>query len=318
MCVEERESFLIFIPFNSTLCDLDVQTNRLIPVITCGSIVFALEKSFNFFPNFITKNVHSYRLYFKMLFLLLSSSVLFVVIHAQDSQSPSTENNYAVRCTQRTTAKDQVVDYPKRNDTELQSFSKRRKRFVLFPEFELWLGKWEYLNPAIDIYFWIANFYPKVIDNSIIEQYIREIFRQVDEVIDKDLHVYPAASPGEANFMFHFFDYSKCPTDDPTATVEDIQILRPLDVYPAELVRKSRYRAHGGMAIYENNRSVSEIKCNMQQTYILTDDMIYDTVIYTCEDEKNQCIVDLFWVLLHETLHGYGIEVGRILPYGFE
>ena len=253
---------------------------------------------------------------FQSSFLLLYSSVLFVLIQSQRSKRAVPEGNYAPTCVEQNTTVDQVVDYPKRNRTDVPSFS-RRKRFVLFPEFELWLDKWEYLNPATEIYFWIANFYPQMINTSYIERYVRDIFRQVDEVVSKDVLVEQAANPGQANFHFNFFDYTKCPTNDKDATTEGVQVLEKLYVYPPELVRKSRYRAHGGIHMLEGNRPVSTIKCNMQQTFLLSEDYVYDSVIYTCDDdEKNECIIDLYWVLLHETLHGYGIEVSeRIVDY---
>lgn len=246
-----------------------------------------------------------------LLLVLLSSSVLFVLSEGQRSIRAAPESNYAPQCNHREEAFDQVVNYPKRNRTELPTFTRRRKRFVLFPEFELWLDKWEYINPATEIYFWIANFYPKKINTTYVERYIREIFRQVDERIPQQLKVELAANPGEANFHFHFFDYSKCPTDDPTATTEGVQVLEKLDIYPPKVVRESRYRAHGGIYLVEGNRPISTIKCNTQQTFLHSEDLIYDSSIYTGDDDTNECIIDLFWALLHETLHGYGIEVSR-------
>ena len=236
-----------------------------------------------------------------MLFhLLIYSSVLFILIHSE----PSTSSNYEPRCSFQDTPVDQVVDYPTQNQTA------RRKRFVLFPEFINFLGDWRYTKLSTHISYWIANFYPDRVDSTYVDRYIREILRQINLVIDKELTIEAATNPGQANFHFDLFDYTKCPTAaDSGATLENVQVLEPLLIYSVEVTRKSRYRAHGGIHFAENDRPISHVKLNMQQTYIISDDFVYDPTIYKCDDEKNECEIDLFWVLLHETLHGFAIEV---------
>lgn len=234
--------------------------------------------------------------------LLIYSSVLLILIHSEHLKRSTP--NYEPRCHHQDTAVDQVVDYPNHNATA------RKKRFVLFPEFINFLGDWRYTKLSNHISYWIANFYPQKIDSDYVVRYVREIIRQINLVIDKEITIEPATNPGQANFHFYLFDYTICPTDVASgATIENVQILDPLLIYSAELTRKSRYRAHGGIHFVENDRLISTIKLNMQQTYIISDDLIYDPIIYNCDDEKNECEVDLFWVLLHETLHGFGIEV---------
>lgn len=231
-----------------------------------------------------------------MLFhLLIYSSVLLILIDSKRETS-----NYAPRCNHQNTPVDQIVN----------SQTSRKKRFVLFPEFINFLDDWRYINRPKAIFYWIANFYPQKVDTDYLHRYIKEIIRQINVVLDEDITIEAATDPGGANFHYNLFDYTKCPTDDLSeATLENVQVLDPLLIYPVELTKKSRYRAHGGIHLVENDRPISIIKLNTQQTYLLSDDFVYDPTIYTCDDEANQCEIDLFLVLLHETLHGFGIEV---------
>jgi hypothetical protein len=233
---------------------------------------------------------------------MLFKSVLFILIYSKYLKADP--SNYLLRCREQTTAVDQVIDTY--NQTQLS----RKKRFVLFPEFINYLDNWNYLQRTKNIFYWIANFYPKKIDTDYIHHCIQDVIRQINTVIDNEITVQPATDPGEANFHFNLFDYTKCPIDDlPEATIDHMQILDPLLIYPVEVVRKSRYRAHGGIHLVEKNRPISTIKFNMQQTFLISEDFIYDPIIYTCDDETNRCLIDFYWALLHETLHGFGIEV---------
>jgi hypothetical protein len=238
--------------------------------------------------------------------ILLYSSVLFLIINSKRLKRGI--SNYEPRCLHQNTAVDQIID------------QSRRKRFVLFPEFINYLDDWRYINAPKDIFYWIANFYPNKINTNYLHYYIKDIIQQINTVIDNDINLFPANDPGEANFHYNLFDYTKCPMDDlPEATLDNIKILNQLLIYPADIARKSRYRAHGGIQIVENDRPISTIKLNMQQTFLYSDDFLYDPTIYICDDNTNQCQIDLYWVLLHETLHGFGIEVNyfNIFIYSF-
>jgi len=230
--------------------------------------------------------------------ILIYSSVLFIIINSKRLKREI--SNYEPKCLHQNTAVDQVIP-----QTQLS----KKKRFVLFPEFVNYINDWRYLNRPPEIFYWIANFYPDKIDTDYLHRYIKHIIQEINTVIQTDIKITVAQDPGEANFHFNLFDYTKCPMDDPQATTDNVKILDQLLIYPIELTRKSRYRAHGGIHIIENDRPISTIKLNMQQTYLYSDDFIYDPIIYTCDDEANQCEIDLYWVLLHETLHGFGIEV---------
>lgn len=203
-------------------------------------------------------------------------------------------------------ALDQVHKYEYLNTTQIP----RRKRFVLFPEFELFLDDQRYVNRTHDMSYWISNFYPKRISTDYIHRCIEDIIRQISEVIDKPITPQRAVDPGAANFHYVFFDYTVCPTDDvPRATVDGVKLRDELYIYPAELTRKSRYRAHGGIHFDTDESLISQIKFNMQQTFVESDDWVYDPVVYTCNDTANVCELDTHYVLFHETLHGYAIEV---------
>jgi hypothetical protein len=243
--------------------------------------------------------------------LLVYSSVLFIINESTKNFSKRLKrhlSNYEPKCRKQNTPLDQIFDYYNKSQPS------RRKRFVLFPEFINFLNDWRYINNPEEIFYWIANFYPNRIDSDYLHYCIEHIIQQINTVIDNDIIIHEASDPGEANFHFQFFDYTKCPMDDiPEATIDNVKVLDELFIYPVDLTRKSRYRAHGGIHIIENDRPLSTIKFNMQQTFLHSEDFVYDPVIYTCIEDKNQCEIDLYYVLLHETLHGFGIEVIQLI-----
>jgi len=228
--------------------------------------------------------------------ILIYSFVLFIIINCKHLKREV--SNYEPKCLNQNTAVDQIIDQT------------RKKRFVLFPEFINYINDWRYINRPKEFFYWIANFYPNQINTDYLHYYIKHIIQQINTFINNQITINTASDPGEANFHFNLFDYTKCPMNDlPKATIDNIKILDQLLIYPVELTRKSRYRAHGGIQIVENDRPISTIKLNTQQIFLYSDDFIYDPIIYTCDDNINQCEIDLYWVLLHETLHGFGIEV---------
>ncbi|CAF2381483.1 unnamed protein product [Rotaria sp. Silwood2] len=240
--------------------------------------------------------------------LLIYFSILFIINKSTYSNRNFSKrfkrqtSDYQVKCSQQSTAVDQVIQY---NKTE----QARKKRFVLFPEFVNYKDDWRYINRPQEFVYWIANFYPNRINTSYIHQSINYVIQEINTVIDNDITIQEAVDPGEANFHFNFFDYSKCPLDDvPEATIDNVQILDMLYIYSAEITRQSRYRAHGGIHLAENDRAISTIKFNMQQEFLVSNDFVYDPIIYSCIEETNECEIDLHWALLHETLHGFGIE----------
>ncbi|CAF3423198.1 unnamed protein product [Rotaria socialis] len=240
--------------------------------------------------------------------LLIYLCILFIIIikctnsnKSHLKRSKRDASDYQIRCTEHTTAVDQIFPNIK-NQT-------RKKRFVLFPEFQIYLDDWRYIHNPREFVYWIANFYPNRINTSYIHRCIKDIIQQINNVIDKDIIIKEASDPGEANFHFTFLDYTKCPTDDVSeADIDNIKILESLDIYPVDVTKESRYRAHGGIHLVENDRPISTIKLNMQQKFLSSDDLVYDPAIYTCIEETNECEIDTYFVLLHETLHGFGIE----------
>ena len=242
--------------------------------------------------------------------LLIYSSVLFIVSlrihsHADDLQRSKRQTfNGKPLCTAQNTPVDAV--YPRVNKTN----ATRTKRFVLFPEFVNYKDNWHYLQAAPEIRYWLAHFYPTRLSFEVLHAAIIHIFQQVQFALDRDLPIKNATDPGNGNFQFYLFDYTICPTDDtPAATTTDIQAFESLYIYPVDLTRESRYRAHGGINLLSNNVPSSLVKLNMQQTFLVSTDYVYDPIIYTCVEETNVCQIDLYYVLLHEILHGFGIEV---------
>ena len=242
--------------------------------------------------------------------LLIYSSVLFILhrsVYSQDDplqRSKRAAANGDPLCTKQ----DKPIDaaYPPRNITA----NTRKKRFVVFPEFVNYMDDWRYLQQADEIRYWIANFYPKRISQEALHDSIIHIFEQVKFALDKDIPILNATDPKNANFQIDLFDYTKCPTDDtPDATVADVQVYQSLYIYPAKLTQESRYRAHGGINLYDKDKPMSVVKLNMQQTFLVSTDYVYDPIIYTCLEPENVCQIDLYYVLLHEILHGFGIEV---------
>ena len=206
-------------------------------------------------------------------------------------------------CTFTNESIDQVIDYPKQN------ISQRSKRFVLFPEFELYRNQFEYINRPTEFSYWITNYYPNQIDSDAVARVIEDIIQQINEYVETAIAIKRATNISDANFHYVLFDYAKCPTADSKAVLADVQSIDRLIIYESELVRKSKYRAHGGIIPNKNGKTISVIKLNIQQTFIVSDDYIYDQVIYRCNETENRCNIDLYFTLLHETLHGFGIEV---------
>ena len=255
-----------------------------------------------------------------MLFVLLCSSVLFLIVDSSDSNQTlpqrfkrQTTFNQQPLCKHETTAVDQVYDAGTTNSTT------RKKRFILFPEFINFLGNWKYIHRPAHFRYWITNFYPKRVNNEHVHVIIRDIIAQINTVLDYDITVEEAPDPGAANFHYYFFNYAKCPTDDPTeATMDNVQAFSYLSIYSEEMTRKYRYRAHGGIELRGDDPPISMIKMNMQQTFLSSTDLCYEPIIYTCVEATNECQIDLYYVLLHETLHGFGIEVMRRIKISIE
>ncbi|CAF3548880.1 unnamed protein product [Adineta steineri] len=241
-------------------------------------------------------------------YLLIYSSVLFSIDKVTNSFSNRFKrglSDYEPECIEQNTP----VDQPQYSTNN--SAGTRKKRFVLFPEFVNYKDNWNYLQKPKEISYWISNFYPNRIDTNYIHYCIEHIIQEINTILDDEIILHRASNPGEGTFHFLFFDYTKCPKDDvPAATIDNVTVYHELDIYPAEIARKNRYRAHGGIRLVDNNQPISTIKFNMQQTFLSTSDLVYDPVIYSCGDNetKNECELDTYYVLLHETLHGFGIE----------
>jgi hypothetical protein len=190
----------------------------------------------------------------------------------------------------------------------------RRKRFVLFPEFKLWLNDWRYLNHPKHFLYWISNYYPKKIPTNYVRLYIHHIIDDINQVINHKISsIREASSVYESNFNYNFFNYEICPNDDRLATIKDVENIETMLIYPRNLIKEKRYRAHGGIILnHENNSSRSYIKFNIHHTFLIHQDFQYDPVEYTCNSDESHCILDLYAMMLHETLHGFGIEVLKI------
>ncbi len=81
-------------------------------------------------------------------------------------------------------------------------------------------------------------------------------------------------------------------------------------IYPSDIIKEKRYRAHGGIKLNsENNSTTSHMKFNIHRTFLLHHDFQYDPVEYKCNSDETHCFIDLYSVMLHETLYGFGIEV---------
>ena len=214
-------------------------------------------------------------------------------------------NKFDAKCEYSELAKDQGLILDK---------TIRRKRFVLFPEFKAWINDWRYLNPVKTFVYWISNYYPKQIDSNHVRSYIDHIIHDINQVIDNRISsVYEPSSPDKANFHYNFFNYKICPIEDPLATTKGVQNTRPMLIYPPEIIKKNRYRAHGGIHLnHADNSTISYMKFNIHHKFLLHQDFQYEPVIYTCNSEETDCVMDLYAVMLHETLHGFGIEVELI------
>ena len=208
-------------------------------------------------------------------------------------------NNFKVECEYSEKARDQEL------------ILNRPKRFVLFPEFKLWMNDWRYLNPPKDFIYWICNYYPKQIDSNHVRSYIHHIINDINQVINhKITSINEASSPDQSNFDYNFFNYEICPTDDPLAVTKDVENIESLLIYPRYIIKENRYRAHGGIILnHTNNSTRSHMKFNIHHTFLLHQDFQYDPVVYQCNSDETHCFMDLYAVMLHETLHGFGIEV---------
>jgi hypothetical protein len=187
----------------------------------------------------------------------------------------------------------------------------RPKRFVLFPEFKLWINDWRYLNHPKDFIYWISNYYPQQIDSNHVRSYIHHIIHDINQVIHHKISSISEASlVDKANFYYNFFYYEICPTNDPLATIKDVQNIESILIYPRHIIKEKRYRAHGGIILNpKTNSSTSYMKFNIHHRFLLHQDFQYDPVVYKCNSDESHCIMDLYAVMLHETLHGFGIEV---------
>lgn len=210
------------------------------------------------------------------------------------------ERIFPIKCEYPTSARDQTwID------------SSRHRRFVLFPEFSLWLNDWRYLNHPKEFLYWISNYYPQLIPDSFIRTSLHLIINDINRYIDhRIIRIQEAQSANHSNFNYNFFDYHLCPENDPNARIENVENIETMLIYSPELIRKSRYRAHGGISINSvDNSSRSLMKFNTHHQFLLYEDFEYDPVIYTCTSDERHCHIDLYSVMLHETLHGFGIEV---------
>ena len=246
----------------------------------------------------VTKECRERQMSFLSRFVVCS---FFFSIHLWASDGGASE--FETKCIYSSKARDQgsIVSQPT-----------RPKRFVLFPEFSLWLGDWRYLHRPTELRYWISNYYPMKIDTDSVRHYIRQIIDQINPLIDYRIRsVDQSSSIDQANFHYLFFNYEFCPTEDPLATHEKIQVSEPLLIYPKQVIKEKHYRAHGGIRVSpgDDNLTISETKYNVHHTFLLHADPQYEPVIYTCDDEESRCDIDLFAVMLHESLHGFGIEV---------
>jgi len=214
------------------------------------------------------------------------------------NQNESINKNFEIKCEYSFEGRDQGKIH-------------RHKRFVLFPEYKLWLNDWRYLNHPKTILYWISNYYPNKIPSNFIQLYIHHIINDINQFINHQISlVREASSPDKANFNYNFFNYEICPKDDRLATIKDVENIETMLIYPANIIKEKRYRAHGGITLnHENNSSRSYMKFNIHHQFLIYQDFQYDPVEYTCNDDESHCIIDLYAMMLHETLHGFGIEV---------
>jgi hypothetical protein len=231
-----------------------------------------------------------------LFFRFVVSLLIIVLINIIES-----ERSFQIKCFKSSTARDQKL---------IRYTTRRSKRFVLFPEFQLWLNDWRYLNKPKDFRYWISNYYPQNIDTNIIRLYIHHIINAINDVIENKISsIREAISADQSNFNYNFFKYEICPSEDPLAS-KDVENAETMLIYPAEIVMENRYRAHGGMSINSGTNSpISQIKFNLHHQFIATLDLQYDPIEYTCTLTEQDCVMDLYAVMLHETLHGFGIEV---------
>ncbi|CAF3335687.1 unnamed protein product [Rotaria sp. Silwood2] len=210
-------------------------------------------------------------------------------------------NINAIKCEYSAIARDQKFETDK---------TKRYKRFVLFPEYKLWLNDWRYLNNPNEFIYWISNYYPNKIDSNYVRSYIHHIVNNINTFINNKISsIRQASSIDKANFHYQFFNYEICPTDDSLATTYNVETIQSLIIYPRQIIKEKRYRAHGGILLnHKNNSTTSTMKFNIHHTFLIHQDFQYDPVEYKCNSDETHCFMDLYAVMLHETLHGFGIE----------
>ncbi|CAF0721323.1 unnamed protein product [Didymodactylos carnosus] len=242
------------------------------------------------------------------------STTLNKVVYSYSVYSPSSklkqqslnhiENDYTPTCKHHAIAIDQA-HYGEYG---------RKKRFFLFPEIKQWKNDWRYIYNPSEIRFWISNFYPNKISTNILKTYIRKIVYHINEVLDDDqqIRIKEATNAGDANFNIAFFKYHICPKNDPEAQWNNVTMKWPIDIYTEEVAFENQYRAHGGIRLGENGsnstkNNIAITKFNAKHTFIYTEDYLSDPILNHCDANEN-CKLDLYWALLHESLHGFGIE----------
>ncbi|CAF0821398.1 unnamed protein product [Rotaria sordida] len=210
-------------------------------------------------------------------------------------------NNNEIKCEYLSIGRDQSLI-----TNEIQ----RHKRFVLFPEYKLWLNDWRYLNHPNKFIYWISNFYPNKIHSNYVQSYIHHIVNNINKFINNKISsIGQATSIDKANFHYNFFNYEICPTDDSLSTTINVQSIESLIIYSRQVIKDNRYRAHGGILLNSiNNSTISTMKFNIHHTFLIHQDFQYDPVEYKCNSDGSHCFMDLYAVMLHETLHGFGIE----------
>ncbi|CAF4866078.1 unnamed protein product [Rotaria sp. Silwood1] len=211
------------------------------------------------------------------------------------------KNHNEIKCEYSSVGRDQKLE---------TNNIKRYKRFVLFPEYKLWLNDWRYLNNPNKFIYWITNYYPNKIDSNYVRLYIHHIVNNINKVINNKISsIHQASSIDKANFHFYFYNYEICPSDDSSATTKDVESIGVMLIYPSDVIKQNRYRAHGGILLNKiNNSKISYMKFNIHHTFIIHQDFQYDPVEYKCNSDETHCFIDLYSVILHETLHGFGIE----------
>lgn len=245
------------------------------------------------------------KMFFSFRFVIFFSLINLIDLKQEDKNE--------VNCVFSRKALDQ--SYRKKNESHVR----RPKRFVLFPEFELWLNDWRFLNHPKEFRYWISNYYPQKINTNTVRLYIHQILNDINQVLDYQIHsIQQARSANLSNFNFNFFNYEICPNKDSKATIENVTNVETLLIYPRKLIHQNRYRAHGGMSLLPRQNSTrSMMKFNVHHEFQSYIDFQYDPVIYVCRQNESICTMDLYATMLHEILHGFGIEVDFHFQFQF-